>query len=143
MQLSYPVHWRRGQRKEYKKIRPSTVLVDVYTSKFSTAKIEQAFLLEGEKIDGTSETVGIQWLTTDYQEYLPLSRVFREVIGGGHHENIWWSESNELTLCVQGCITNLLHHMRAGEAAAQFQRLSTMRVSDVGAWHKTLSKQGF
>ena len=97
--------------------------------------------------------MGIQWLTTDYQEYVPLSRVVRGVIGGRskvngetssttsnpvavpdgwptlnrmHRENIWWSESNELKLCVQGCITNLLHHMRAGEATAQFQRLSTM-----------------
>ena len=153
MQLSHPVHWRRGQRKEQKKIRHSTVLVEVYTSELSTAKIEQAFLLEGEKIDGSSETVGIQWLTTDYQEYVPLARVVRGVIGGRgkvngeastttskpaavpdvwptlhkmHRENPWWSESNELKHCVQGCITNLLHHMRAVEAAKRFQRLSTM-----------------
>ena len=56
----------------------STVLVEVYTSELSTAKTEHAFLLEGEKIDGTSETVGIQWVSTDYQEYDPLARVLEE-----------------------------------------------------------------
>ena len=95
--------------------------------------------------------MGIQWLTTDYQEYVPLAWVVRGVVGGRGkvygeattskpaavpdvwptlnkmcRDNLWWSESNELKHCVQGCITNLLHHMRAGEAATQFQRLSTM-----------------
>ena len=97
----------------------STVLVEVYTSELSTAKTEHAFLLEGEKIDGTSKTVGIQWLATDYQEYVPLAWVGIKVVGGRgkvngeastttskpaavpdgwptlnkmHQENLWWSE---------------------------------------------------
>ena len=130
----------------------STLLVEVYTSELSTAKTEQGFLLEGEKNDGTSKTVGIQWVITDFQEYASLARVIRGVGGRGKvygdasttslkpaavpdgwsplnkmcRDNLWWSEANELKQCVQGCITNLLHHMRAGEAATQFQHLSAI-----------------
>jgi len=40
--------------------------------------------------------------------------------------NIWWSAENALKHCLQGCLTNILHHMRAGNDALEFKRLSTL-----------------
>ena len=40
--------------------------------------------------------------------------------------NVWWSAENALKHCLQGCLTNILHHMRAGDDALEFKRLSTL-----------------
>jgi hypothetical protein len=40
--------------------------------------------------------------------------------------NIWSSEENALKHCLQGCLTNILHHIRAGDEALEFKRLSTL-----------------
>lgn len=40
--------------------------------------------------------------------------------------NIWCSRDNELKWCVQGCITNLIHHLKGGSEAMRFKQLSTL-----------------
>ena len=40
--------------------------------------------------------------------------------------NIWWSAENALKYCLQVCLTNILHHMRAGDDALEFKQLSTL-----------------
>lgn len=40
--------------------------------------------------------------------------------------NIWWSRENSHKNCLVGSITNLLHHMQAGDDAVQFRRLSAL-----------------
>ena len=139
------------------KRKATKTIVDVCTSDLPTAKTAQAFLLEDEQIVGTSDTVGIQWVSTDEQQDVPRSWLVRAAasksLGCGlsvidtsapasrfdnmvpdpwpplsnmNRDNLWWSHTNELKHCVQGCITNLLHHMRAGDEAKRFQLLSTM-----------------
>ena len=41
-------------------------------------------------------------------------------------KNIWWSRENSYKNCLVGSITNLLHHMQAGEDAVKFRRLSDL-----------------
>ena len=41
-------------------------------------------------------------------------------------KNIWWSRENLHKNCLVGSITNLLHHMQAGQDAFQFKRLSAL-----------------
>ena len=61
----------------FNKRKATTTIVDVCTSDLPTAKTAQAFLLEDEQVVGTSDTVGIQWVTTDEQQDVPRSWLVR------------------------------------------------------------------
>ena len=68
-------HGARGRERNRRRV--TSTIIDVCTSDLPTAKCEQAFLLQDEQINGTSDTVGIQWLSNDEQQNVPRSWIVR------------------------------------------------------------------